>query len=231
MNKNQRGFTAVEALIILLVVVVLGGVGYFVWHRDKDKKNTASTTTSTTTNQNNATVSPSPSPTPEPDPYTGWKTYTDSAHHYSFKYPATGWKIDNNSSEQTALINTDETIEVDYLYVDPHDNGLVSFNTVSISNMHDTSPDLKIIGGLYDGVDPRYNVVDASLLKTYHLTAGQTSQFLGYPHFTDTHIANGTTSGTFRVRSAVSGTQSKAWFTTADAKASLLILQSLSYQK
>ncbi len=33
-NKNQRGFTAIEVLIVLVVIVILGGVGYYVWHKE-----------------------------------------------------------------------------------------------------------------------------------------------------------------------------------------------------
>jgi len=32
--KNQRGFTTLEILIVLLVVVAAGATGYFVWHED-----------------------------------------------------------------------------------------------------------------------------------------------------------------------------------------------------
>lgn len=33
MNKNQNGFGHIEILIISLVIVVVGSVGFFVWHR------------------------------------------------------------------------------------------------------------------------------------------------------------------------------------------------------
>ncbi|HSW98265.1 MAG TPA: hypothetical protein VLF71_00320 [Candidatus Saccharimonadales bacterium] len=32
-SANQRGFTAVEALLVVLVLVLLGGAGWYVWHR------------------------------------------------------------------------------------------------------------------------------------------------------------------------------------------------------
>jgi hypothetical protein len=162
------------------------------------------------------------------DPYAGWKTYTDTAHHYSFKYPS-DWTI-STTSAQVMLLNTSESIEVDYLYSDPHDSGITSFTPVSIGDMTDASLGLKVVGGLYDGVSPEYNVIDPSLLKSYPLTIGQPSQFIVNPHFSDDHVTNGMTTGTFRARSAVSGAKTAAWFSTPDAKTSLLILESLRYQ-
>jgi hypothetical protein len=49
--RNQRGFTAVEGLVILSVVVILGGAGFYVWHKNKNSKPVTSTsqTTQTTT--------------------------------------------------------------------------------------------------------------------------------------------------------------------------------------
>lgn len=51
--KSQSGFSAVEALIVVLVLVVLAGAGYFVWHKHhestpKVKTGTSSSSTSTT---------------------------------------------------------------------------------------------------------------------------------------------------------------------------------------
>lgn len=31
MRKNQNGFSAVEALIVLAVLVLIGAVGFYVW--------------------------------------------------------------------------------------------------------------------------------------------------------------------------------------------------------
>src|SRR5204862_168293 len=32
MKKNQSGFAAIEAVLILVIVGIIGGTGYFVWH-------------------------------------------------------------------------------------------------------------------------------------------------------------------------------------------------------
>jgi prepilin-type N-terminal cleavage/methylation domain-containing protein len=49
MNKNQKGFSAVELLIALLVVAVLAGGGYFVYNKhNQDTAKTAASTTDST---------------------------------------------------------------------------------------------------------------------------------------------------------------------------------------
>jgi hypothetical protein len=49
-TKNQRGFSAVETLIIIIVLVAIGGVGYYIWHAKQTNK--GSTNTKTLTHQN-----------------------------------------------------------------------------------------------------------------------------------------------------------------------------------
>jgi hypothetical protein len=44
MIRNQKGFSAVEALLIVIIVGMLGGVGYYVWHSQKQVDNTYSQT-------------------------------------------------------------------------------------------------------------------------------------------------------------------------------------------
>lgn len=74
MKQNfQRGFTSVEALVILAVVIALGGAGYFVWQSQQ--------TATKAVNLSN-TVSPS----------IEYTTYTDSAKVFTLKYPS-DWKI------------------------------------------------------------------------------------------------------------------------------------------
>jgi hypothetical protein len=50
--RNQRGFTAVETLIIVLVLVVLGGAGYFVWHAQRTGEKTVNLSGSTSSKPN-----------------------------------------------------------------------------------------------------------------------------------------------------------------------------------
>lgn len=53
MNKNQKGFGAVELLIVLVAVGVIGFIGYVVWSRQSENKeqSTDNTSTSQSTSQ------------------------------------------------------------------------------------------------------------------------------------------------------------------------------------
>lgn len=45
-KQNQKGFTAVEALIIIVIIAVIGITGYYVWHKDRDKSSATTTSSS-----------------------------------------------------------------------------------------------------------------------------------------------------------------------------------------
>jgi predicted negative regulator of RcsB-dependent stress response len=53
MKKPQEGFSAVEALLILIIVAILGGVGWYVWHanNEADKNLTSASNTSSLSNK------------------------------------------------------------------------------------------------------------------------------------------------------------------------------------
>src|SRR5258706_10700141 len=76
-QRNQSGFSVVEASLVLLVVAVLAATGFVVYQHQKS-----------TSAKNNTTTSPAQTSTPsQTDPYEGWQTYTSSVEESSFKYP------------------------------------------------------------------------------------------------------------------------------------------------
>jgi len=77
-TKNQSGFGAVEALLILIIVILIGVVGWLVYKDHNKTPANASTTTSTKT----ATAATTP------DPYAGWQQYCSSHEKACFKYPS-----------------------------------------------------------------------------------------------------------------------------------------------
>ncbi len=80
---NQKGFSVVEVLIVILVLGLLAGLGWYIKDKHADKKTTSPTNTAT----------PATTPQAAKDPYEGWKTYTDDPNGISFKYPA-DWKAE-----------------------------------------------------------------------------------------------------------------------------------------
>lgn len=86
LKKNESGFSAVEVILVLVIVAMLGSVGWYVWsNRSKN------ITTNTSTSTNASTTKPaSTTTTPVVDKYKGWKTYTDA--NLSLRYP-TNWSV------------------------------------------------------------------------------------------------------------------------------------------
>jgi hypothetical protein len=42
---NQKGFSAIEGLLIIIVILMIGFIGYYVWHTQKDANKTLDTAT------------------------------------------------------------------------------------------------------------------------------------------------------------------------------------------
>ncbi|PJE65369.1 hypothetical protein COU91_02015 [Candidatus Saccharibacteria bacterium CG10_big_fil_rev_8_21_14_0_10_47_8] len=84
--KKQQGFTLVEGLLILVIVGVLGFVGWYVWHA---KNNTEKTLQDTVQSQGTVSkIAKKPSSTlQKTDPTADWTAYSDKAGNFSLKYP------------------------------------------------------------------------------------------------------------------------------------------------
>src|SRR5215472_14324706 len=96
--KNEAGFSTVEALLILVVLVVIGAAGWFVY-KDHHKTVTADkVNTSSSSKQAASSTSTSNTMSTQPaNPYTNWQTYTDtSGSGFSVKYPS-GWQSNPQS--------------------------------------------------------------------------------------------------------------------------------------
>ena len=92
LRNNEKGFGAVEGLLIVVIVVLIGVVGWFVY------KNHNKTTNNTTTSNTATTAPTKTASTPQSvDPYAGWKTYTSPDEKFTLKYP-TDWTVSNESA-------------------------------------------------------------------------------------------------------------------------------------
>lgn len=87
-NRSQKGFSAVEAIIILIVVALLALGGWYVW-----KKNNKDTDTNkNTASQQKETPKEDEKPV---DPTEGWTSYANEKGKYSLKHPAS-WVMASN---------------------------------------------------------------------------------------------------------------------------------------
>jgi type II secretory pathway pseudopilin PulG len=90
MKKLENGFSVVEALLIVIIVGMLGSVGWYVWHansqtnKDLDSavKSSNNSADATKKSQDNKKVSM----------YAGWKTYCDPLKVGCIKYPS-NWTV------------------------------------------------------------------------------------------------------------------------------------------
>lgn len=94
-GASQKGFSIVEALLILVVIGILGFTGWYIYHAkqasDKNYAVAANTTIPTykkkTSTANTAATN---------NPYAGWNTYTVASTGLTFKYPA-DWTMRSNT--------------------------------------------------------------------------------------------------------------------------------------
>jgi hypothetical protein len=103
-QKNTKGFTVVEGLLIVLVVAVICFGGYYVWHtqhKSKTAKTTATSVKPTTPAKASTTTPKQPA-----SPYAGWKSYTIKYEKLTFQYPA-AWTLQDSSATQGLTPNAD----------------------------------------------------------------------------------------------------------------------------
>jgi Tfp pilus assembly protein PilE len=87
-NRNAKGFALVELTIILVMLVALGGVAAYTYHRTHNAKK-ASTGSSSGNTSKQSTGSKT---TTTVDPYAGWTTEKVAGTDLMFKHPA-GWTL------------------------------------------------------------------------------------------------------------------------------------------
>ncbi len=98
MRKNQRGFGAVELLIILVVV---GIVGFGAWYVGKHGNKSATNITSSSTNSSKTTT-----------PAT--KTYTDNSKTYTLEYPKTWTTSEQKPGSAAAVADLLNLLETEF---------------------------------------------------------------------------------------------------------------------
>ncbi len=90
MKLNQKGFGAIEGLLVAIALTLIVGVGYYVINTNKDDKKTGAATSSSQKSGSTAAE--------QKDLYGGWQTYTDAGAGFSLRYPA-DWKFNEKGSK------------------------------------------------------------------------------------------------------------------------------------
>jgi hypothetical protein len=98
-SLNTKGFGLVGVLMIVVALVVVGGSGAYVYHRDHKSKSPAVSDSSTTTKTSTHTSTT----TAATDQYAGWLSSSLKREGLMFKYPSS-WTLADDS--QTAGVCT-----------------------------------------------------------------------------------------------------------------------------
>jgi type II secretory pathway pseudopilin PulG len=94
MKANQKGFSIVEALVVVVVIGLLGAVSWLVYDRQKSENLEASNTQS----QNSSNTTDDKEQLPD-----GWLKYNKSS--YNFLYPDT-WAVDNTNQNGSVVLKS-----------------------------------------------------------------------------------------------------------------------------
>ncbi|MDQ3064918.1 MAG: hypothetical protein M3Q36_01460 [bacterium] len=102
---NQNGFSAVEGLLILITIGLIGGVSWYVWQSKNNRvqQNQASSNTPQAKVIDNSGIIPK-----------GWREYKDPKYKFSFSYPE-DWKITTNTfaDDKQYIANADDPKEAE----------------------------------------------------------------------------------------------------------------------
>lgn len=221
-DHKNTGFGVVEIIIAVVVVLVVGLVGWRLYDASKNKPS-ASTQQPSSSQPNEQTSS---------DPYAGWKTYCDDAQKACFKYPS-DWTVDPSSQNgivSVTLKSPSGAVVGGYVNSDTRDGVEMPYYTASVDGLSMPDSKYKVVGGFtFSGSDlsPRYKVVDASFASG--LKPGQQTSLTNTARFT---YKDGSTTGHLEAypisASGFTSDQAKAWFGSDDAKTALQVVRSFS---
>jgi len=144
MRKNY-GFTIVETILILVIVGILGGTGWYVWNASSKTNNTYDTANQVASSSNKYPKSQATTPsTQKTDPYAGWKTYSSKTYGFGLKYPGDNtWSFSLNETADSPARNAGNLV----------DAASVSYGSGSINAGPSTLVSIQVVkpGSDYDG--------------------------------------------------------------------------------
>jgi hypothetical protein len=241
--KNQSGFTAVEGLLIVLILVVIGSVGYMVYHNNHKTKTASSSNTGVTTTSAKATQSV--------NPYAGWQQLCSSSGGLCMKYPSS-WKLSGSDDAGYTLTSPSGTIAVAYMPNGTPDDGAYGYenagncpsNVLSVSPITTNANNLDIVQAITNctanvnssmtSSTPTSSVIPAFDVSSQGLKAGSVDN-----SSLDVALVNSNSSSSTRQLLYISdlsnttyGTSSAAqqWFSSSDVQTAGKILSSVSYK-
>lgn len=143
---NKKGFGAVEMLLIILLLGLIGGVGWYVWKQRSDKQ-TSSTTAPTTLNAPTVTKTTEKKAYKVPD---GYVVYENKELGFKFVYPKEYGEISKSTPDDSAMALSYSSAEPKPKY-DEGVSGKITVNVAKSSsqsiNTYKYGPEVKIQDG------------------------------------------------------------------------------------
>ena len=100
--KNEKGFSAVEIILVIVIIALISVVGWLVY-KDHHKTTTINTPPTYSKATSKSTASNNTKSAATANPYAGWKTYNLASFGLSFKYPNT-WTVTQGQPQCTGAI-------------------------------------------------------------------------------------------------------------------------------
>jgi hypothetical protein len=245
-KSEGSGFSSVEVVMIILVIVIIGSASFYVFNKNIKKP---------LSSLGSSKLQPV-------DVYAGWKLSCDNTVKLCFRYPPE-WSVNNQSNSAgivVTVINAKASADAQYgnvptttgvptsvytsnplLTTSPPPSLVVdlsntyNFNTVNIAKADDKR--FKVVGGYYASANeniPSYLVVTNDTITKLGLVVGQTSKlqansFNIYSPLLSNNIilfgAGPITNNSFTI------TQAASWFSSFDGKITLQVAKSFYLKK
>lgn len=158
---NQKGFANI--ILVLVIVALVGVVGYFVLVKKSEPVAQRTTPIST------QTKTPASTPTPK-DETANWKTYTSDKDHFSFKYPP-NWSLNKEIGDSSDNLLLKNEAGKSAIYIVSH------LRNLNYDYQNTLEKDIKSsAGGEYMGVQKVENILLEKIVDTDQ-TLGYLSQW------------------------------------------------------
>jgi len=125
MNQNKKGNVAVVAIIIVIVAITAGIIGWLFTKKSQVQVQPVATQSTPTVAQTQPVTTPTPT-APATQPQTNnqktatapadWKTYTNSKYGFTFSYPSS-WFVLESPKDKAIYIQTANNLSPDTNYI------------------------------------------------------------------------------------------------------------------
>jgi len=240
-HKDQKGFSAVEAVLLLVVVGLIGFVGWYVWHSKNQTDKVLTTSQNSQIDSAKSNV----------DKNKLDKTYTDAKDKLSFNYPS-DWKLDIQKQDDIrqgfasgSLTSPDGKLVLNYSNSVTGGGGgscpdafpcptvqIVSIADVAKAKDHQVVEKITNWAGHSDSFTVSIGLVSKDLLREWPVGSKQHNDFYLYDNFSNDgglfalhYSPNARPEDGFKTQE-----EAKAFLASENAKTAKQILQSVSVQ-